>query len=207
VFCIFKLGAWKLIGKPFGNLKENYWAQPASAVPTHLTCTGPGSNRAQLAHLAERFSSPAKLAHRSLLRPSDPTLALSGRDPCFDQGSSCAAIVPTTLCCYPLMSTVSGQIFYSPPPFCISPTERSTASGAAAYGPCRRATRRGASLSHRQRALEDHHCVEHLLEPPSSERSPKAAGHFFTIRYRECLLVAGLLCPFSDPTVASPSSA
>jgi hypothetical protein len=54
---------------------------------------------------------------------------------------------------------------------------------------------------------ENRRCVERLLEPLSSERSPEAAGHFFTIRRRERHLMVGLLRPFSDPAVASPSSA
>jgi hypothetical protein len=54
---------------------------------------------------------------------------------------------------------------------------------------------------------ENHHCVEHLLKPPSSERSLKATIHFFTICCRERLLMADLLRPFSDPAIASLSSA
>jgi hypothetical protein len=49
--------------------------------------------------------------------------------------------------------------------------------------------------------------VEHLLEPPSSERSPEAASHFFTIRQRKRLLMAVLLRPFSDLAVTSLSFA
>jgi hypothetical protein len=141
------------------------------------------------------------LTHRiypTFLRRSDPAPALSDCRPCSDRGSPRAATVLTMPRSHRLASTAPGQIFFSPPPFRISPTECSTAPGAT----CRRA-----SPSRHPRAPEDRRCVEHLLEPPSSERSPEVAGHFFTIRHRERLLVAGLLRPYPDPAIASRSFA
>jgi hypothetical protein len=172
------------------------------------------SNRAHLAESfsvraerAESFSVRAERAHRPLLHRFDPTPALSDRRPYFDRGSPRTVKVPTPLHSYPLMSTTLGQIFFSPPPFGISPTQRSVAPGDDAYSPQRHGARRRASPRRRPHAPEDHHCVEHLLEPLSSERSPEATGHFFTICHRERLLMVGLLRPFSDPAVASPTSA
>jgi hypothetical protein len=60
--------------------------------------------------------------------------------------------------------------------------------------------------SRRPSMLENCCCVEHLLKPLSSKRSPEDADHFFTIRRWERLLMASLLRLFSYPAGASPSS-